>query len=56
MAVRAGGGWSEVEDPEKGRQMEGGTRDGVRQSDKGGGDKACLTGQLSVTEGIGGAR
>lgn len=42
--------------PKKGRQMERGTRDRVRQSDKGEEDKRCLTGQLSVTEGIGEAR
>lgn len=48
-------GW-ESEDPEKGRQMEEGTRDRVRQSDKGEEDKRCLTGRLSVAEGIGEAR
>lgn len=55
VAVRAGGG-SEEEDPERVRQMEGGTRDRVRQSDKGEVDKRCLTGWLSVAEGIGEAR
>lgn len=56
---RGGGparGWeSEEEDPEKGRQMEG-TRDRVRQSDKGEEDKRCLTGRSSVAEGIRKAR
>lgn len=43
----------EEQDAEKGRQMERGTRDRVRQSDKGEEDKRCLTGRLSVAEGIG---